>query len=91
MVEEGIVVNGYKGARGLKLIERYANGEKLDEDQIQSMRAMMYLISRYLEPQRTWADFRWRGPEHFVKELWPKIKDRQELLNGQFGHGAVRP
>lgn len=85
------MVNGHKGARGLRLIERYVNGETLNEGQLQSMRAIMYLISRYLEPQRTWADFRWRGPEHFVAELWPTIKDRQEILNGQFGHGAVRP
>lgn len=85
------MVNDYKGARGLKLIDRYANGEMLDEEQIQSMRAMMYLISSYIKPQRVWADFRWQGPGHFVKELWPKIKERQEILNGQFGHGAVRP
>jgi hypothetical protein len=85
------MVNGYKGARGLKLIERYANGENLNDDQMQSMRAMMYLISRYIEPQRTWADFHWRGPEYFMKELGPKIKERQGLLTGQFGHGAVSP
>lgn len=85
------MVNGYQGARGLKLIERYANGETLDEEQLQSMRAMMYLISSYIKPQRVWADFRWQGSEHFMKELWPEIKERQEYLNGQFGHGAVRP
>ncbi|MEJ2550959.1 MAG: hypothetical protein P8Z42_01175 [Anaerolineales bacterium] len=90
-VEEGIVHNEYKGDRGLELIERYANGEALSDDECQSMRAVMYLISRYLQPPRLWADFRWRGPKYFVKELWPKIKERPELLNGQFGHGAVSP
>jgi hypothetical protein len=85
------MVNGYKGARGLRLIERYVNGEMLDEEQLQSMRAMMYLISSYIRPQRTVEDFRWSGPEHFVKEHWPEIKERQEYLNGQFGHGAIRP
>ncbi len=89
--EEGAMLNGYKGDRGLELIERFANGEALSDDECQSMRAMMYLISRYIVPPRTWADFRWRGPKHFVKELWPKIKERPELINGQFGHGAVSP
>jgi hypothetical protein len=89
--EEGAMLNGYKGDRGLELIERYANGEALSDDECQSMRAMMYLISRYLQPPRLRTDFHWRGPKYFVEELWPKIKDRPELLNGQFGHGAVSP
>ena len=84
-------MNGCDSVSGLDLIERYANGEALDDNHLQSMRAMMYLISRYLEHQRSWADFRWRGPEHFVEHLWPQIRARFEYLNGQFGHGAIRP
>jgi hypothetical protein len=85
------VLNGHKGAYGLSLIERYARGEKLDEQEVQSMRATMYLVSNYLYPPRSWEDFYWRGPDHFVQDVWPKIRDRQELLSGLFGHGAISP
>ncbi|NIS80903.1 MAG: hypothetical protein GTO14_11985 [Anaerolineales bacterium] len=85
------MLNGHKGAYGLSLIERFARGEKLGHQEIQSMRATMYLLSNYAKPPRAWEDFRWRGQDHFIQEVWPLIRDRKELLSGLFGHGAVSP
>lgn len=85
------MLNGHKGDQGLELIERFRNGETLDNDELQSMRSTMYLVWLYLNPQRTWEDFQWPGPEAFAHEIWPEIMEREELLSGLFGHGAVSP
>lgn len=76
---------------GLALLREYANGDDLNPEEMATMRATMYLISLYLRPQRQWEDFAWQGPEHFLKELWPAIEDRHEMLSGLFSHGSVKP
>jgi hypothetical protein len=76
---------------GLTLIRDYANGEKLTPEEMETMRGTMYLISLYLRPARQWEGFIWQGPDHFVKEMWPQIEDRYEMLSGLFSHGAVKP
>lgn len=76
---------------GLALIRAYAKGEKLTPEQMETMRGTMYLISLYYRPQREWEDFSWQGPDHFIKELWPKIEDRHDMLTGLFSHGEIKP
>lgn len=79
------------GTKGLSLIRRYAKGEELTDAQLASMRGAMYLIVQYARPPRDWEDFRWKGPEHFVREIWPRVKDRQDISHGYFGDGAKAP
>jgi hypothetical protein len=82
----------FDGSYGLSLIQRYAEGEKLDKGDMEAMKSVMYLISLYLKPQRSWEDFlAWKGPDHFIREIWPMIRDRSEIASGLFGHGAVSP
>jgi hypothetical protein len=76
---------------GLALIRAYAKGDKLTPEEMETMRGTMYLISLYLHPQRQWEDFSWQGPDHFIKESWPQIENRQEMLSGLFSHGSVKP
>jgi hypothetical protein len=76
---------------GITLIRNYAKGEDLSPEEMETMRGTMYLISQYLRPSSQWEDFAWQGAEHFVKEMWPQIEDRHEMLNGLFSHGAVKP
>jgi hypothetical protein len=76
---------------GLSLIRAYAKGEQLSPDEMETMRGSMYLISLYLRPQRQWEDFVWHGPDHFITEMWPQIKDRHEMLTGLFSTGTVKP
>lgn len=83
--------NGTQGASGLDLIRRYEQGEDLQPEQMESMRATMYLIYLYLYPQRAWEGFRWKGPDHFLEEIWPRVKERHAIQSGLFGHGAVSP
>lgn len=77
--------------RGLTLIRRYAHGEKLTESQMEAMRAAMYLIEQYVRPPRGWEHFRWQGPDHFIENIWPEIKDRSDVMNGNFGDGSKAP
>jgi hypothetical protein len=86
-----IVSNGSSGARGLNLIRRFAAGEALDAEEMAAMRAAMYLLVQYVNPPRDENAFRWHGPEHFMLEIWPKVKDRQEVMSGLFGDGAKAP
>jgi hypothetical protein len=58
---------------------------------METMRGTMYLISLYLRPARQWEDFVWQGPDHFIKEMWPKVEERREILSGLFSHGTVKP
>ncbi|MGD2058263.1 MAG: hypothetical protein PVF85_08950 [Anaerolineales bacterium] len=76
---------------GLALIRAYAQGEDLSPAEMETVRGTMYLISLYLRPQRQWEDFVWQGPDHFIKEMWPEVEGRHEMLNGLFSHGAVKP
>jgi hypothetical protein len=76
---------------GLDLIRRHEDGEELEPDEMQAMRASMYLLTQYVNPPREWADFKWRGPDHFMREIWPKVKDRPEVLHGFFGPGTKAP
>lgn len=77
--------------RGLELVRRYAAGEQLTEAELGSMRATMYLIVQYVRPPRAWEDFSWQGPEHFVREIWPEVKDRADLIHGFFADGSKTP
>jgi hypothetical protein len=82
----------FDGSYGVNLIQRYADGENLDKQSMEAMMSTMYLIGLYLKPQRSWEDFlAWKGPDHFVREIWPTIKDRNEIASGLFGHGAISP
>lgn len=86
------MLNGtYRGSHGLGLIRRYADGEELEEQELISMQATMYLLTLYLNPQRSWEDFLWRGSDHFVEEIWPMILERREIQSDLFGHGSVSP
>lgn len=77
--------------RGLDLIRRYVEGEELTESQLDAMRATMYLIAKHHRPPRQWEHFGWRGPDHFVREIWPEVKDRADLLHGYFADGSRTP
>ena len=79
------------GSHGLNLIRRYADGESLTPSEMVSMRAAMYLITQYVYPPRTWDDFRWEGPEHFIREIWPEVRDRSDIFHGFFGDGGKSP
>lgn len=79
------------GPLGLALIRGYANGRELSPEELDTMRATMYLISLYLRPQHAWEDFKWQGPEYFIRELWPEVEERDEIISGLFSHGSVKP
>lgn len=83
--------NHSPATRGLELVRRYASGEELSQAELQSMRAAMYLITQYVRPPRDWRHFQWEGPEHFMREIWPEVKDRQDLFHGFFGDGSKAP
>jgi hypothetical protein len=51
----------------------------------------MYLIVQYVHPPQDWEDFRWKGPEHFIREIWPQVKDRHDIMHGFFGDGGKSP
>lgn len=77
--------------RGLGLIRRYAKGEQLNQEQLRAMRASMYLIVQYFRPPQAWEHFSWKGPEHFIGEIWPQVKDRPDLMHGFFADGSKTP
>lgn len=77
--------------RGLTLIRRYASGEQLTESQLEAMRAAMYLIEQYYRPPRAWEQFRWKGPDHFMENIWPELTERSDVMNGYFGDGSKTP
>lgn len=79
------------GARGLNLIRRYIAGEELEAEDLAAMLAAMYLLVQYVNPPRDWDAFRWRGEAHFVEEIWPLVKNRQDVMGGLFGDGAKAP
>ena len=78
-------------SRGFELIRRYAEGEKLSPQEMKAMRATMYLLVQYVRPPRTWDDFHWSGPERFLEEIWPKVKDREDVLHAFFADGGKKP
>lgn len=82
---------GSPGTRGLNLILRYIAGDPLEAEEMAAMRAAMYLLVQYVIPARDWDAFRWLGEAHFVEEIWPLVKDRQDVMGGLFGDGAKAP
>lgn len=83
--------NDAPATRGLELIRRYAAGEELSERQLHSMRATMYLIAQFHRPPRRWEHFEWKGPDHFIREIWPEVEDRADLMHGFFADGSRTP
>lgn len=79
------------GSQGLDFIRRYAVGEELSKPEMDRARAAMYLIAQFLYPARAWSEFKWRGAEHFLEEIWPEVRDRREIMHGLFGDGATAP
>jgi len=77
--------------RGIRLIRRYAEGEALTTQDLAAMRATMYLIEQDFRPARTWSGFALQGPEAFLKEVWPRVREQSEILNDFYGHGAISP
>jgi hypothetical protein len=91
MTIKGSRFEGHEGAQGIELILRHENGESLSPQEYQAMRAAMYLLNQYANPSREWDEFVWQGPEHFLREVWPKMKDRSDIMHGYFGHGEKSP
>ena len=80
-----------QGSHGLNLIQRYAAGEELSPQEMTTAQAAMYLLTQYTFPSREWDGFRWQGPDYFIEEIWPQIKDRDDVFNGYFGDGGKAP
>lgn len=79
------------GTHGIELIKRYASGEAVNGQDMESMRSAMYLITLFHNSQRTWEHFLWRGPEQFIEEVWPNVQKWSDVQSGLFGHGAISP
>ena len=60
--------NTSAGSRGINLIRRFVHGEKLTSQEIDAMRATMYLLAQYASPALEWEEFRWKGVEHFIEK-----------------------
>jgi hypothetical protein len=86
-----VLAQNYPHARGLDLIRRYARGEELDQEELDAMRATMYLLSQYARPARDWQHFQWQGPEHFVREIWPLFSEETGVVSNNFADGTVSP
>ncbi len=50
-----------------------------------------YLIEQYSHPTRAWPGLDWGGPVAFLKEIWPRMEEQPEFLDGLYGHGAISP
>ncbi len=83
--------NTSAGSRGINLIRRFVHGEKLTSQEIDAMRATMYLLAQYASPALEWEEFRWKGVEHFIEKIWPEVRDRQDVRYGFFGDGLKSP
>ncbi|NIM94701.1 MAG: hypothetical protein GTO18_13455 [Anaerolineales bacterium] len=79
------------GSRGLDLIRRFVNSEELTSQEMDAMRATMYLLAQYVSPAREWDEFQWKGVEHFIEKIWPEVQDRQDIRHGDFGDGFRSP
>ena len=79
------------GTHGIELIKRYAAGEAVNGQDMEAMKAAMYLITLLHNSQRSWEHFRWHGPERFVQEVWPNVEKWSDVQSGLFGHGAISP
>lgn len=86
-----VLAQNYPNARGLDLIRRFALGEELNQEQLHTMRATMYLLTQYARPARDWDHFQWQGPEHFIREVWPLFNQETGVLNNNFADGTVSP
>jgi hypothetical protein len=77
--------------RGIRLIQRLAQGDSLNAEERESMRATMYLLHQTVQPVRDSEMFSWQGEEAFLQDTWPLIKERLEIESGLYAHGAVSP
>jgi hypothetical protein len=76
---------------GIELLRRYADGEQLTSEEMESLRSMMYMIRQTYSPPRTWASFQGLSVEGFMQDIWPQVRERFEIQSGLFEHGAVKP
>jgi len=81
----------FVGTHGIELIKRYAAGEALNGQDMEAMKATMYLITLFHNSQRSWEHSQWRGPEQFIKDVWPNAEKWSDVHSGLFGHGAISP
>ena len=77
--------------RGIRLIQRLAQGDPLNEEEREAARATMYLLHQTVQPVRDSEMFSWQGEENFLRDTWPSIKERLEIESGLYAHGAVKP
>ena len=77
--------------RGIRLIQRLAQGDSLNAEERETMRATMYLLHQTVHPVRDSEMFSWQGEERFLQDTWPRIKEHLEIESGLYAHGAVKP
>ncbi len=77
--------------RGIRLIQRLAQGAGLSAEEKEAVKATMYLIQQTVHPARDWEKFSWSGEEDFMRHTWPLVRERYGIGSGQFAHGAVKP
>ncbi|MEJ2011056.1 MAG: hypothetical protein P8X64_02400 [Anaerolineales bacterium] len=76
---------------GIELLQRYADGEQLNDQEMETLRSAMYAIRQTFYPPRTWGSFQKLNVDQFMQELWPAIRERREIQTGLFEHGSVKP
>lgn len=81
----------FVGTHGIELIKRYAAGEAVNGQDMDAMKAAMYLITLFHNSQRSWEHFQWHGPERFMRDVWPNVEKWSDIQSGLFGHGAISP
>lgn len=77
--------------RGIRLIQRLAQGSPLNAEEREAATATMYLLHQTVKPVRDSEMFSWQGEEAFLRETWPLIKEHLEIESGLYAHGAVKP
>ncbi len=77
--------------RGIRLIQRLAQGDHLSDEEHEAAKASMYLLQQTVQPVRDSEMFSWQGEEAFLQETWPLIKEHLEIESGLYAHGAVKP
>ena len=78
-------------ARGLELLQRYADGEQLSSAEMETLRSTMFMIRQTYFPPRSWASFHSLSVEGFMRDLWPHVRERLEFQTGLFEDGRVKP
>jgi hypothetical protein len=76
---------------GIELLQRYADGEGLTEQEMETLRSTMYIIRQTFYPPRTWGSFQKLNVDQFMQEVWPEVRERFEVQTGLFEHGSVKP